>query len=75
MSTRCPTCGQSVALSQIVWRAIESGACRVGDIRLLVRKEIEATDREIANALGVLVRSKRVKHVGYGVYASMKEAT
>ncbi len=70
---RCPTCGHSLGLPQIAWHAIQSGAREIGTIRRWIRKEVKASDKEIANALAKLVRSKRAAHLGYGVYAPMKE--
>lgn len=66
---RCPTCGHSLGLPQIAYRAIQSGASEIATIRSWVRREVKATDKEIANALAKLVRSKRAAHLGYGIYA------
>jgi len=68
MSDRiCPHCLQPISLAVIVEDIVKRHSA-VGDIKLLVRGKVEATDKEIYNALGYLTRWGRVRRLGYGKY-------
>lgn len=65
----CPYCRQEINLSLIVEASVSRDTIRsVGDIKFLVRGKVEATDKEIYNALAFLTRYGRVERLGYGRY-------
>lgn len=71
---KCPHCGQRMELPVIVEQIINKGYGEVGDIKMLTRGRIEATDKEIYNAIGNLKRRGRIRRLGYGQYASLTAA-
>lgn len=68
MTDRCPYCRQEINLSLIVEEAVTVGAQSVSDIKYVVQCKVDATPREIYNALSFLARHGRIKRVGYGEY-------
>jgi len=70
--TYCALCGQPISLQQTILNIINGGSRDITTIRLLAKNKINATDKEISNALGKLVQHKKVKHIGYGLYASIE---
>jgi hypothetical protein len=68
MTQVCPHCYQPINLSLVVERCVPRSARSVADIKFLVRGKVEATDKEIYNALGFLTRYGRIERLGYGTY-------
>ena len=68
MTERCPYCRQEIILSLIVEEAVMVGAQSVSDIKHVVQCKVDATSKEIYNALSFLARHGRIERVGYGQY-------
>lgn len=74
---RCPHCG-SVLPTKTMPRAIEhrlsAGVATMEQLKKAARAiKPKATDKQIYNALAMLTRNNRVRHLGHGLYAPIAE--
>ena len=73
---RCPHCGGQMSRTKLVELIINSyeDVLQVAWIKFHLEDRISMTDKQLFNALGSLVRRKRVRRVGYGEYQKVKTA-